>query len=51
MNMPVTSAVLGTLAAVSRAVALPPAEAMRPEPPAAYRPTVVERLGIQARSC
>ncbi len=41
------AAVLGTLSAVRRAVRLPPAEAMRPEPPATYRPTVVERLGLQ----
>jgi putative ABC transport system permease protein len=41
------AAVLGTLGAVRRAVQLPPAEAMRPEPPAHYRPTVVERLGLQ----
>jgi putative ABC transport system permease protein len=39
--------VLGTLTAVLRAVRLPPAEAMRPEPPHTYRPTVVERLGLQ----
>lgn len=37
----------GVLAAVRRATALPPAEAMRPEPPAVFRPTVVERLGLQ----
>lgn len=37
----------GVLAAVQRAVALPPAEAMRPEPPAEFRPTIVERLGMQ----
>jgi putative ABC transport system permease protein len=41
------AAVLGTLGAVYRAASLPPAEAMRPEPPARYRPTVVERLGLQ----
>ncbi|MFB3855144.1 MAG: ABC transporter permease [Vicinamibacterales bacterium] len=34
---------LGAAAAVQRAVSLPPAEAMRPEPPARYRPSVVER--------
>jgi putative ABC transport system permease protein len=39
--------VLGTLGAVRRAVRLPPAEAMRPEPPAQYRPTILERLGLQ----
>lgn len=38
---------LGTLAAVRQAVKLPPAEAMRPEPPGEYRPTVIERLGLQ----
>ncbi|MGD8481570.1 MAG: FtsX-like permease family protein [Gammaproteobacteria bacterium] len=39
------AAVLGTLGAVRRAVVLPPAEAMRPEAPEAYRPALVERLG------
>lgn len=38
--------VVGTLAAVRRAVQLPPAEAMRPEPPTNYRPTIVERIGL-----
>jgi putative ABC transport system permease protein len=38
---------LGVLGAVRRAVRLPPAEAMRPEPPAKYRPTFLERLGWQ----
>ncbi|MCU0962902.1 MAG: ABC transporter permease [Pirellulaceae bacterium] len=37
------AAVAGTLAAVRRAVRLPPAEAMRPEPPAVYRPSVLDR--------
>ncbi len=32
--------------AVRRAARLPPAEAMRPEPPANYRPAFVERTGI-----
>lgn len=41
------SALLGTLTAVRRAVRLKPAEAMRPEPPPAFRPTLVERLGLQ----
>lgn len=40
------AAVAGTLAAVRRAVNLAPAEAMRPEPPADFRPTLVERLGL-----
>lgn len=30
-----------------RAAALPPAEAMRPEPPTVYHATLVERLGLQ----
>lgn len=41
------AAVLGTIGAVHQAVMLPPAEAMRPEPPAVYRPTLIERLGLQ----
>ena len=41
------AALLGTLFAVRRAVRLPPAQAMRTEPPPLYRATVVERLGIQ----
>jgi len=41
------AATLGAFLAVRRAVALPPAEAMRPEPPATYRPTLVEKLGVQ----
>jgi putative ABC transport system permease protein len=38
---------LGSLGAVRRAVAMPPAEAMRPEPPARFEPTRLERLGLQ----
>jgi len=40
-------AVLGTLYAVRSAAMLPPAQAMRPEQPAVYRATIVERLGLQ----
>ena len=40
------AAIMGTWRAVRRAVKLPPAEAMRPAPPASYRPTVLERLGL-----
>lgn len=40
------AAIGGTLAAVRRAVDLPPAEAMRPEPPPNYRPTIIERFGL-----
>jgi len=42
----VASAVLGALAAVRRAVVLPPAEAMRPEPPTRYRRSLAERFGL-----
>ncbi|MBX3427803.1 MAG: FtsX-like permease family protein [Pirellulales bacterium] len=38
--------VLGTLGAVIRAIRLPPAEAMRPEPPASFGATLMERLGL-----
>lgn len=41
------AAVLGTVAAVWRAVSLPPAIAMRPEPPARFGPTILERLGFE----
>ena len=41
------AALLGTLVAVRRVVKLPPAEAMRPEPPAAYSVSLVEKLGLK----
>jgi putative ABC transport system permease protein len=40
------AAALGVFSAVRRAARLPPAEAMRPEPPANYHPALVERTGI-----
>ena len=40
-------AILGTLYAVRSAARLPPAQAMRAEPPALYHATLVERLGLQ----
>lgn len=40
------SAFLGVIGAVRQAVSLPPAEAMRPEPPAEYKPSLIERLGL-----
>ena len=40
-------ALLGAMYAVRNAVRLPPAQAMRPEPPAVYHATLVERLGLQ----
>ena len=41
------AAVLGAIAALHQAVSLPPAEAMRPEAPALFRQTLLERLGLQ----
>jgi putative ABC transport system permease protein len=35
----------GVYTGVRQAVAIPPAEAMRPEPPPDYRPSLIERLG------
>ncbi len=40
------AAMLGAAGAIWRAVRVPPAEAMRPEPPANFKPTILERLGI-----
>ncbi len=40
------AAVLGPVAAVRRAVRLPPAEAMRPQPPTVYRQSLLERIGL-----
>ena len=40
------AAVLGVQASVRAAVSLPPAEAMRPEPPAKYKKTLMERSGL-----
>lgn len=37
-------ALVGTWIAVRRAIVLPPAEAMRPEPPPDFRPTILERM-------
>lgn len=43
------AAAIGALSAVRRVLALPPAEAMRPEPPARFRAGWLERLGILSR--
>jgi len=40
------AATAGALGAVRRAVALPPAEAMRPEAPARFRPGLAEKIGL-----
>ncbi|MFT5142868.1 MAG: putative ABC transport system permease protein [Rhodothermales bacterium] len=37
---------LGAVTAVRKAVRLPPAEAMRPEPPARFKPGLLERSGL-----
>ncbi|WP_397383038.1 ABC transporter permease [Prosthecobacter sp.] len=37
---------LGVISVVWMAVKLPPAEAMRPEPPADFKPSALERLGL-----
>lgn len=42
-----SAAALGALTAARRAARLPPAEGMRPETPARYRPLLLERLGVQ----
>lgn len=40
------AALVGVWGAVRSAVRLPPAEAMRPEPPASFRPALLERLKL-----
>jgi len=42
----VVAALIGAAGAVRRVVALPPAAAMQAEPPARFRPGVLERLGV-----
>lgn len=42
----VSAAFLGTLHALRSAMSLPPAEAMRPDSPAHFRPLAMERLGV-----
>jgi len=42
----ITSALVGTLHSVWKAAKLPPAEAMRPEPPAKYRKSIFEHIGL-----
>ncbi len=42
-----SAAVVGALRAVRQAVALPPAEAMRPEPPSSYSESLAERAGLR----
>ncbi len=40
------ASVVGVLTVVWQAVKLPPAEAMRPEPPADFKPSLFERIGL-----
>ena len=40
------AALAGTIHSVWKAAILPPAEAMQPEPPARYRKTIIERIGL-----
>ena len=42
------AAMLGARGAVRKAVSLPPAEAMRPQAPARYRVSLIERMGLGA---
>ena len=42
----VSAAFLGTLHALRSAMSLPPAEAMRPDSPAHFRPLAIERMGV-----
>jgi len=42
----VAAGLVGVLSSVRRAVKLPPAEGMRPEPPATFRATIIERIGL-----
>lgn len=42
----VAAASLGVLGSIRKAAGIPPAEAMRPEPPASFRPSIAERLGL-----
>ncbi len=48
-GLTMTAAVAGALSAVRRAVRVPPAEAMRPEPPSGYRESVIETPWIARR--
>ncbi len=47
VSVGVLAVVVGVLGAVRRAARLPPAEAMRPEPPAHYRVSFLERTGFR----
>ncbi len=42
----ISAALAGTIYSVWKAAAIPPAEAMRPEPPAFYKKSIIERLRL-----
>lgn len=46
LGVSIAAAVLGVTGAVWMAVKLSPAEAMRPEPPTDFKPSLLERLGV-----
>ncbi len=46
LGISIGASVLGVLTVVWQAVKLPPAEAMRPEPPADFKPSLLERVGL-----
>ncbi len=46
LGLSLVAALAGALLAVRKAVRLPPAEALRPEPPARFNTSLIERLGI-----
>lgn len=43
----ILAGVAGSLSGVRAAVTLPPAEAMRPQPPTSFRPSIIERIGFR----
>jgi putative ABC transport system permease protein len=46
VGVALAAGVVGTWTALRSILALSPAEAMQPEPPARYRPTILERVGL-----
>lgn len=47
VGVSLTAAVIGAIQATHKAVTLPPAEAMRPEPPARFQAGMLEQIGLQ----
>lgn len=43
-----TTSAFAAIRSIGAVVRLPPAEAMRPEPPASFRPSLLERMGVGA---